>query len=63
MSSRAAHLCGSKHPRDASLFEDSVGRVSGLDALIDDEVVIRDWTEPDLVITLSLPFKAAGVLA
>ena len=49
--------------RDAGLFEDGVGGVSGLDSLIDDEVVIRDRTEPDFVITLSLPLEAAGVLA
>ena len=53
----------SKPLGDTGLFEDRVGGVSGLDLLIDDAVVIRDRTEPDLVITLSLSVEAAGVVA
>src|SRR5437588_178432 len=53
----------SKPLGDTGLFEDRVGGVSGLDLLIDDEVVIRDRTEPDLVITFSLSVETTGVVA
>jgi hypothetical protein len=49
--------------RNASLFEDRVGGVTRLDSLIDDKVVIRYRTEPDLVIAFSLPLEATAVVA
>ena len=61
--SRRLSSAVSKPFGDTCLFEDRVGGVSGLDLLIDDEVVIRDRTKPDLVITLSLSVEAAGVVA
>jgi hypothetical protein len=36
--------------------------VTRLDVLINDEAAIGDWTEPDLVIALSMALEAATVI-
>jgi hypothetical protein len=45
------------------LFENSVSGMSGFDFTVHRKANLRNWAKPNLVITLSLPFKAAASLS
>jgi hypothetical protein len=55
--------CGSEALLDASLLQDGVGGVSGLDLPIHRKVAARDRAEPDFVITFELFLNAWPVEA